>query len=353
MYLSLVLVTGRCGSEEPVSEPILRPVAYQEVGNAGGARVRSFSGVAQSDRRTELSFRSSGIITRLDVRVGQTVRKGELIAELDNVEARLAHEQAVSSLNAAQSHTTTAKLAFDRVRSLYEKGSSSLGDFESAKDALRSAEASFESAQRSVDIQEEQISYGYIYAPDSGTIARVLAEVNETVSPGQSVAVLNAGREMEIAVGLPESVINGVTSGMSVNVTLPSLSNQSFAAQVTEVSPSIDPEAATYPVRIRVTEPSAEIRAGMAASVAFDLAGPRSSSEKLVVPAKAVGEDGNGRFVFVVEEEDEAAVVRKRHVQIGELTPDGFEILDGLSLGEKVATAGLQTLLDGQRVARP
>lgn len=350
---TLALFAGGCGEKEPDLAPVLRPVEYAEVGYGGGRRVRSFSGVAATDKSIELSFRSEGILSRLDVRVGQRVRKGDLLAELDNVAARLEHEQAVSSLNGARSQMTTAKLAFERVRSLYEKGSSSLGDFESAKDALRSAQASFESAQRSVDIQEERVSYGSIHAPESGTVAVVAAEVNETVSPGQTIAVVNAGRQMEVSVGLPASVINDVAAGMGVSVTVPSLSSQSFAGEVTEVSPSIDADAATYPVRVRLTDPSAGLRPGMAASVAFDFSSPQPSNGELVVPAKAVGEDGSGRFVFVIDDDGQAAVVKKQHVRIGTLTADGFEIREGLSAGQKVATAGLQTLLDGQRVQRP
>ena len=177
--------------------------------------------------------------------------------------------------------------------------------------------------------------------------------MNETMSPGQPVAVLNVGGQIEISVGLPESVINSVRAGMRVEVTVASLSEQSFAGEVTEVAPSIDVDAATYPVAVRITDPSAEIRPGMAANVAFDLSAPQTSERVLVVPVKAVGEDGVGRFVFVIEIAASSAVVKKRHVQIGELTVDGFEIREGLSAGEKIATAGLQTLLDGQHVQRP
>ncbi len=342
-----------CSEAAPEAEPVLRPVAYEEVGYTRGDRMRVFAGVAETDQSIELSFRANGIISRLDVRVGQRVRQGQLLAQLDNVEARLAYEQALSSLNGANSQRTTAKLAFGRVRSLYEKGSSSLSDFESAKDALRSAEASYESAERSVDIQKEQIGYGYIHAPQSGTIAVVAAEVNENVSPGQAVAVLNAGREMEIAVGLPESVINEVRTDMDVEVTFPALSGRTFAGRVTEVSPSIDSAATTYPVRVRLAEPSDGVRSGMAANVAFDLNHHEGAGGSLVVPAKAVGEDGNGRFVFVVEESGPAATVRKQVVRVGALTAEGFEILTGLEAGQKIATAGLQTLLDGQEVQLP
>ena len=244
----------------------------------------------------------------------------------------------------------TAKLAYERVRSLYEKGSASLSDFENAKNSFRTAEASFESAKRSVEIQKEQLSYAYIYAPESGTIASVSAEVDENVSAGQPVAVLNAGSEMEILIGLPESVINGVRAGMDVDVSFTSLPNQRFAGRVTEVSPSVDQNSATYPVRLSIIDPSTDIRSGMTANVTFDFSDAGQVSNTLIVPAKAVGEEGRGHFVFLLEESGSSATVKKQLVKIGGLTTEGFEITEGLTAGQKIATAGMQTLLDGQEV---
>ncbi len=165
------------------------------------------------------------------------------------------------------------------------------------------------------------------------------------------MAVLNAGADMEISLGLPESVINQVRAGAKVDLAFSSLAGQTFEGRVSEVSPSIDPNNATYPVRIEVLSPSADIRSGMSANVTFDFAAADANSGVLVVPAKAVGEDGSGRFVFLVEEQGSAgAVVKKQPVQIGTLTAEGFEVLSGLSAGQKIATAGLQTLLNGQQV---
>ena len=348
--VGLALIISSCSGEPPPEEKILRPVIYQAVGFQGGAIERSFSGTAETDKIIDLSFRTSGILTRFDLRVGQTVGKGQLLAQLDNVSARLAYEQAISSLNSAASQMNTAKLNFERVRSLYEKGSASLSDFENAKNSFRTAEASHESAQRSVDIQREQIGYASIFAPENGTIASVMAEIDENVNAGQSIAILNAGTQMEITLGLPENVINGVQDDMPVQVSFPSLPNQVFDGTVTEVSPSVDPNAATYPVRITVIEPSAEIRSGMTANVSFNFSTNVEEETALVVPAKAVGEDENGRFVFLIDESGASSTVNKHPVQVGALTPDGFVITDGLQAGQKIATAGLQTLLDGQEV---
>lgn len=346
----LLVVSFSCSEEKKESTKFVRPVKYQEVGFLGGEKIRTFSGTAQTDKIIGLSFRNSGIITQFDMKLGQKVKKGQLLSKLDNVQSRLTYEQAVTQLNSAASQMSTAKLSLSRVRSLYEKGSTSLSEYESAKNAFKTAQESYESAKRGVDIQKEQIRYGYLYAPEDGVIAAISAEVDENVSPGTTVATLNAGTAMEITLGIPESVINGVRENMSVNVDFSSLPDKEFKAKVTEVAPAVDVNTATYPVRVTVTNPSEEIKSGMAANVTFDFGERKSSTTTLVVPANAVGEDSNGRFVFVIEGEGEAARVKKQQITIGNLTAEGFEIVSGLAVGQKIATAGLQTLLDGQEV---
>ena len=339
-----------CSEEKKEAEKFVRPVKYHEVGYLGGEKIRTFSGTAQTDKIINLSFRNTGIITEFNIKLGKRVKKGDLLAKLDNVQSRLSYEQSISQLNSAESQMNTAKLSLNRVRSLYEKGSASLSEFESAKNAFKNAQESFESAKRGVDIQREQIRYGYLYAPEDGVIAAVSAEIDENVSPGQAVATLNAGTDMEITLGLPESVINGVKSNMDVEVNFSSLPNDQFKAKVTEVAPAVDPNTATYPVRVTVTNPSDDIKSGMAANVTFDFGDREANSTTLVVPANAVGEDSNGRFVFLIEGEGDATKVKKQLINIGDLTSEGFEVTSGLSFGQKIATAGLQTLLDGQEV---
>jgi RND family efflux transporter MFP subunit len=346
------LLALACGGETPEdNRSDLRPVVSHVVGYARGETTRTFSGSAETGRIVNLSFRNSGVVTVLEITLGQTIQRGQLLARLDNVTVRLAHEQAVSALNSAASQMNTARLALDRTRILYEAGTLSLSDYEIAKNAYRTARANHESAQRSVEIQAEQISYGLIFAPESGAIASVSVEEGENVGAGQLVAVLNAGSEIEIGLGLPESVITRVSQGLEASVSFAALPGRSFRGQVTEVSPSVNPSTATYPVRLTLDEPSPDIRPGMAASVTLDLAGDLASGNTLTVPAKAVAEDDQGRFVFLLEtQEDGLATVRKRPVTVGRLTSVGFEILEGLVAGQRIATAGLQTLLDGQHV---
>lgn len=339
-----------CGDSDKQEPRPVRPVRYQEVGYGGNATSRTFSGTARTNKIINLSFRASGIITEHNLSIGQQVRKGQLLARLDNVQARLNYESAVASLNSSESQMNTAKLNLDRVRSLYEKGSMSLSDFEAAKNSFKTAQQGYESAKRGVGIQQEQIRFGFLYAPEDGVISAVNSEVDENVSPGQIVAVLNAGTDMEISMGLPESIINGVSKGLDVAVGFPSLPETSFSGKVTEVAPAVDINTATYPVRVRITNPSDAIKSGMSANVTFNFAGLEEARPSLVVPPQAVGEDSNGRFVFLIEDTDGIITVKKQPVAIGNLTTEGFEITSGLESGQKIATAGLQTLLDGQQV---
>ncbi len=352
VFVSVIaLFVSACG--EPATQDVraLRPLRHQVVGYLGGGTTRTFSGTAETGSVVNLSFRSGGVITELNMRVGQTVSRGQLLSRLDNVASRLSYEQSVSSQNSAASQMNTARLSLDRIRVLYENGTAALSEYENARNSFRTAEASFQSAERSVEIQEEQVRYGFIYAPEAGIIATVLVELNENVGAGQGVGSLNAGSDMRIAIGLPESVITRVQEGMDVDLTFTAIPAAQFTGRVVEVSPSADANTSTYPVRVAVLEPSGQIRPGMAANVTFELEDSNLPQTVVVVPANAVGEDGDGRFVFLVEGgESTVASVRKQHITIGRLTAEGFEILEGLEVGQTIATAGLQTLLDGQEV---
>lgn len=345
-----VILLASCSEEKKELKPQLRPVKYQEVGYLGGDKTRTFSGTAQTEKIIGLSFRSSGVVTELDIKLGQKVRKNQLLAKLDNVQARLNYENAVAAKNSAESQMNTTKLALNRTRSLFEKGSASLSDFEAAKNSYKTANESFESAKRSVSIQQEQIKFGYIYAPEDGVIAAVNVEAGTNIGAGQNIATLNAGSDMEISLGVPESIINGIKNGNQVDISFASLPELEFKGKITEVAPSVDAGTATYPVRIMIMNPSEEIKSGMAANVTFNFGSSNNATNIIVVPANAVGEDSNGRFVFIVNDDKTNASVKKQRIEIGNLTTEGFEVKSGLSAGQKIATAGLQTLLDGQKV---
>ncbi len=341
-----------CKDAEVKKEEVLRPVRYETVGTLGVQKTRTFSGIAKAGDKIELSFRSSGIISKVNVSKGQKVKKGDLIAKLDNVEANLAYEQTISALNSAKSAMNTAKSELDRMKSLYEKGSKSLSEYEQTKNSYQNALSQYESAKRNKGIQATQLSYGVITAPKDGLIADTDGGVGERVGAGHQFAILNAGDQMKIEVGLPENIVNTVKTGMEAVIAFSSLDQKTFDGTVLEVAPTVDDGAATYTTSIGIDTPTPDIKPGMAAKVTFNFENTGIASDNsIIIPVKAVGEDGDGNFVYIIESEDGVkGVIKKQTIEIGELTTVGFKVKKGLFEGQKIATAGLQTLLEGQKV---
>ena len=153
----------------------------------------------------------------------------------------------------------------------------------------------------------------------------------------------------EISVGIPEIFISKVKKNQRVDIVFSSIPNQTFLGKVYEVAFS-SLGGSTYPVTVRIDKPTQEIRPGMVANVHFNFGNKESMIEKMVAPTASIGEDNNGHFVFGLTKEGENYLVKKKKIQIGKLTSHGFEIKSGLTSGELVATAGLNTLLDGMKV---
>lgn len=350
--LAFVFLTISCKEKVEKKEIILRPVKFETVGTANAQNTRTFSGLAKAGDEIELSFRSSGIITFFDAKVGQHVKKGTVIAKLDNVQANLAYEQSISSLHTAKSTMNTAKSNLDRVKSLFEKGSNSLSDYESAKNSYQSALDQYESAKRNKSIQGSQISYGIIKAPKNGIIAVKNNERNDNVRSGQVIGVLNAGKHINVVIGLPENVINKVKLEMKPTLKFSAIDGKTFEGHVIEIAPIADNDSGTYQVKIDILKPTSAIKPGMATDVTFNFNNSeKTTNHALVIPIKAVGEDSNGNFVYLIESNDgKTGTVKKQTITVNGLSSSGFKVKKGLKAGDKIATAGLQTLLDGQKV---
>jgi len=349
ILFSTIIFIISCGEDE-IKEEVLRPVRYQKIFTTGGASERTFTGTAKVGIESNLSFKVGGTINEIKLKVGDLVKKGQVLAKLIPTDLSLQVKEAEAALKEAESQLLNAKNNYNRIKQLYENNTASKSDLDKARSSYESGSASAERLRNSLKLARQQLSYTSLKAPADGMIAVSNSEINENVQVGETIAVINVGNEMEVSLGLPENVINRVNKGMNVKVNFSSIQNKSFDGIVNEVSPSIDINTSTYPVRVIIKNPSKNLKSGMAANIKFSFSSV-STKELIIVPVNAVGEDSKGRFVFLVESEsEEIGVVKKQHIEIGELTKEGFEIVTGLSVGQKVATAGLQTLLDGQKV---
>ena len=347
--LCLLLIVG-C-SEEVQEAEVIRPVRYEQALSTGGNRARTFSGTAQAGAESSLSFKVAGTIRQVPVVVGTQVRRGNLIASIDPSDYLLVKQEALAAVQQAQAQERNAKETYDRVKGLYENQNASLSDLESARAGHDSAVAAVELAQARLEQADLQVQYTRLYAPANGAIAQVNVEINENVQAGQRVVVMTSGDRPEVEVAVPEQLITQIRIGNAVTVTFDALPGQTHDAVVREVGVAALGAATTFPATVRLVEDNEDVRPGMAAEVTFHFSTSGEQGRGVIVPSASVGEDRQGRFVFALEPAaDDLAIARRRTVQLGELTAEGIEVLDGLQDGELVATAGANFLEDGQRV---
>jgi len=349
VMLASVLVIG-CQNNASEPEEIIRPVRYQVVEYAGDARGLTYSAVSKSGTEIKLSFRVGGSINTVNVNVGDRVKKNDLIAVLDDVDAKLNWERAEISLTKSKVQSETAEANLKRVRTLYENNNVSLRDYEDAKERYVNASTVYLADKRNMELLNRELNYYQLRAPMDGVITAKNVTRNENVQAGEVVAVLETGDMIEVQVGVPEISISRIKKGQAVNVQFPVVAGAEFKGIVNEVSYTIDPGSSTYPVTVILADLSEKIRPGMPANVTFTFE-KEEKADVLIVPAKAVAKDSHGTYVYVVTPTDNIfGVVNRKNVSLGTLTNHGFELVSGLEQGEKVVTAGLDKMYDNLKV---
>lgn len=348
--LVISLLVLACERAVPEPKEVIRPVRYEQVFIGGGQRTRTFSGVAQAGQQIDLSFKVGGNLQRLTVKMGDRVEAGTLVAELDAEDILLEMEEAEAALARQQADARNAAASYARIEALYEGNNASLAELDAARAQTETAQAAVNAAQKGLQLARRKAQYTHLTAPVDGAIVEKLVSENENVQAGQTVLRLNAGAQLEVQVFIPEVLITQISAGDEVEVAFDALPGQRIAARVREVGVA-STGGATFPVTVRLTEAQKGIRPGMAAEVDFIFGKAGVSKPRILVPAKAIGEDIHGRFAFVVVPAGEGLGKAKRvTVVTGALTAEGLEVFEGLSDGDYLVTAGVHKLLDGQTV---
>lgn len=354
LCVSATLLLSACGEEQVTElETPLRQVRSIIVDSGTGVFERSFSGTLHASQETSLSFKVSGTIEDIAVEVGDEVKKGDVLATLDTSTYSLETQKAQASLSEAQSEFRNAKADYDRTKKLYEAGNSSRSDLDNARTASDSAAASVQSVRKSLEIARLDLSYTKLKAEDNCAIASVDADEGENVAQGSQIFFATCGDQLEVKIDIPESMISNIKKEMPVSITFPAITNKMFKGEVFEVGVSSVEGGTTFPITVILNESNAdELKAGLSAEVTFAI-DTRTNGKKAapILPAFAVGEDQNGRFVFTVEKtSDGRTIVKRTDVQIGLIQQNGIEILQGIQPGMSVVTAGVSVLRDGIEV---
>lgn len=342
-----------CGKKAEPEPEIVRPVEVKKVVPATNKRTRSFSGSIRSSKESNLSFKVSGRLKSVDVKMGDAVKAGDLIASIDPEDYKLKVMQAQASLEQAKAQARKSSADYDRTRALYENQNASQVDLDTARSNDESAKASLQAAQSELDLAKLQVEYTRLLAPADGGISDVPVEMGENVSAGTTIAILAFDGDREVEVGVPETLISGVSKGDKATITVGAFAGRTFEGVISEVGVTTGEIATTFPIKVRLSN-AQELRPGMAAEVQLVFKNKDMASDIMLVDTFAVTEDSDGkRYVFVFEaDKDNKAqgkAVRK-DVTVGELVGDKLEILKGLSADQTVIVAGVSQIKDGMKV---
>lgn len=346
--LPLWVLLSACASAPPPEPPVVRPVRTMIVTSTGGEDEHGFSGIAQAGDQARIGFTVGGRVQAMHVKVGDTVTVGDLLAELDDSDYRLQLRSASAALSQANAAARNARAAFERVQALFVADNVSAADVDAARAGADASAAQASAARQQRALAASQLEQTRIVATHDGAVANVMAQVDEAVGAGQPVIVVAGGDKLEVILGVAARLISRVSRGQAATVRFPAV-DATVAATVTEVGVA-SAGGSTYPVVVTLDESSDAFRSGMAAEITMVFAAAEEGPRIQILPA-AVGEDPDGRFVWLVRPTEESlATVARRGVEIGPLNAGGLHILHGLVDGDVVVTAGVSRIRDGQQV---
>jgi len=349
--LSTTLTLALLGCSNDIEEKeTLRPVRYIEIKALNDTFSRSYPGVSNSGTQADLSFRVASNLTELTTRLGQIVKKGSVVAALDNSDATLSYDKEVANLKNTEVQLDTARSHLYRIKGLYEDDNVALNEYESAKNNHANAKAAFETQTRVVHLHQRQLGYYKLHAPIDGIISAINVDQNEEIQTGQVILTIQALGDIEINVGLPEQVIPLIKNDLAVDVTFSSFPNKIYKGKVSEFSYAANEETSTYPVTITLLTQDSSLRPGMSANVTFSLPN-KAEKTTVLTPSHTVLEEAGQHFVFTVTPAaEDTGIIHKKKVVTGDMSSNGIQVTQGLTVGELAITAGLEQLSEGMKV---
>lgn len=354
IFITIVLawsLLSACDQTEEAIELPLRPVKYETLQYSQDKLAKTFSGITKAELEADLSFRVSGRVDDIPVKVGDQLSKEQLVARLDGRDYLVLYEQAKAELAAAKAALRSTQSEYDRTIGLYEKRNASKSKLDNSRANAESAKAQVTAARQQVETARLQLSYTKLYSPQDCAVSSIPVKANENVSSGQVVAKVNCGSKLEVEVDVPESYIDSVKTGQPVKVILSATNGQNYSGKVTEISSGSSDRVAAFPVTIVLDGNHPSLRAGLAAEVEFTEVSP-ASEKFFILPVNAVAHDDQGEFVFILHpgKTNRQGIVRKKYIAVDEILQKGVRVSTGLTVGEKIITAGITVIRDGMSV---
>lgn len=298
-------------------------LAYREV-----ADVISADGVVEAVRQSTLAAQIAGQIVELKVKVGDSVKAGQVLARIDPRAAEQVVSGSQSQLAEAQAGLTNALRGYERSKQLFAQKFISKAGLDQAESDYRAAEARVGALQANAGQASTARSFTTITAPYAGVIAATPIEVGDMAAPGRALIMLFDPANMRVLATLSQTSLREVKLEMPVQVEVPALKRRLTAKQVTLV-PLADSRTHTARLRLELGEATG-LLPGQFARVWF----ATGSARKLVIPDSAVLRRSEVTAVYV----QSAGGPQLRQIRTGDASGDGFvEVLSGLREGERIA----------------
>jgi RND family efflux transporter MFP subunit len=338
-----VLLAGcRKGEEAPATE--VRPVRVVTIAMQATGTSITLTGRLQAQAEINQSFRIDGRMISRNVDVGDRVRAGQVLARLDNMNEESSLQSARAQLAAAQAQALEARTMFERMRDLLKERAVSQASFEQAQAMAKITQSQVDSAQSLVNIAQNRLSYTDLVSDVAGVVTARGAESGEVVGAGRMIVQIAREGAVDAVFDVPAALKDIAPGNPEIVIALASDPTVTASGRVREVSPRADPVTGTFAVRVQVLNPPPTMRLGSTVIGQIKLQRPPG----IEIPSSALIQPGGKSAVWVVD--TKTGTVSARDVQLQAYGEDRVQVLQGLSPGDVVVTAGAQALRPGQKV---
>ena len=327
------------GTGQP-APPATALVEYKELN-----RVAAAEGVVEAVRQSTLAAQVAGLVVALNVKAGDTVRTGQVLAQIDARSAAQAEAASQSQVREARANLANVKAKYERSKQLFAQKFISQAALDQAQAEYLAAQEQTAAAIANAGQAATSRSFTTISAPYAGVVASTEVEVGDMATPGKALLTVFDPRELRVTATLPQAVLAQVRLDAPVTVELPTLERQLTARAVT-VLPVADTRTHTTRVRLALPE-TAGLLPGQYARALF----VTGRTHALAIPAAAVLRRSEVTAVYVL---DATGNARLRQVRLGEPAGEGLvEVLAGLASGERVFLEPVRAGIEASRGAVP
>jgi RND family efflux transporter MFP subunit len=314
---------------------LAEPLQTVTVAKSNAAQFITVEGSIEAVKGSLLAPQVSGSITVLNVKAGDQVKAGQVLARIDT---RIANQQAVANqaqVAAARAQLSAARQEYERKKRLHEKQYISQAALERAESDYKTAEAQTRAELAQTGMANVQSGLHTVTAPYAGIVAEVMTEQGDMAMPGKPLLALYDPKEMRALVNVPQSQITSIKAGGNIKVMIPAAAEaeRSLAASNITVLPTADAVTNSVKVRLLLPQNVSSVSPGMFARAQLPTTSGKLQNQ-IYIPSKAVIKRSELMAVYVVDAQGEPQL---RQVRVGRKQADNVEIVAGLQTGEKIA----------------